>query len=159
MLVDADQKLADGVVPLNTVVANVGLPPRALCMRMPTWTCTITVSHSQASSWLCALLKCASQGTILLLQARETSFQGLHASTESCMTIMNSGHIMWHNAHLQVAILQHFCIVQTSPYCIWLLAKRCKVEHNCNEAPVCRQASHAVATGPSASNKRQGRGW
>ncbi len=63
-LVYADQKLADGVVPLNTVVANAELPPRALCMRMPTWTRTITASHSQASSWLCLLLECASQGTI-----------------------------------------------------------------------------------------------
>jgi len=159
MLVYADQKLADGVVPLNTVVANAGLHPRALCMRMPTWTRTITASHSQASSWLCALLKCASQGTVCFRSLGRHPFMRCMPQKDSCMTSMNSGHIMWHNAHLQVAKLQHFCNVQTSPYCIWLLAKRCKVEHNCKEAPVCRQASHAVATCPSASNKRQGRGW
>lgn len=64
MLFCADQKLGGGAVRLNTAVENAGLPPRALCMRMPTWTRTITASHSQASSWLCALLECASQSTV-----------------------------------------------------------------------------------------------
>ncbi len=159
MLVYADQKLADGVVPLNTVVANAGLHPRALCMRMPTWTRTITASHSQASSWLCLLLECASQGTNCFGSHERHPFMRCMPQQDSCMTIMNSGQIIWHNAHLQVARLQHFCNVQTSPYCIWLLAKRCKIKYACKGAPVCRQASHAIATCPSASNKRQGRGW
>ncbi len=159
MLVYADQKLADGVVPLNTVVANAGLHPRALCMRMPTWTRTITASHSQASSWLCLLLECASQGTNCFGSHVRHPFMRCMPQQDSCMTIMNSGQIIWHNAHLQVARLQHFCNVQTSPYCIWLLAKRCKIKYACKGAPVCRQASHAIATCPSASNKRQGRGW
>jgi len=155
MLVYADQKLADGAVHLNTVVANAELHPRALCMRMPTWTRTITASHSQASSWLCALLKCASQGTICFSSHRRHPFMGCMLQHGSCMTVMNSGQIMWHDAHLQIARLQDFCLTD----CMWLLAKRRRFVHECKEAPVCRHASDAIATCPSTSNKRQGRGW
>lgn len=154
MLVCADQKLADGAVPLNTVVANVGLPLRALCMRMPTWTRTITASHSQASSWLCALLNSSSEGTLCFSSYSRHFFIGCMPQ-DSCMTVMKSGQVIWHDAHMQFARLQHFCCTD----CVWLLAKRRKIVHGCKSAAVCRQASHAVATCPSTSNKRQGRGW
>ncbi len=80
---------------------------------------------------------------------------GCMPQQDSCMTVMNSGQIMWHDAHLQIARLQRFYRID----CVWLLAKRRKVVHECKEAPVCRQAGHAIATCPSTTNKRQGRGW
>ena len=49
----AEQRLDDGVALLNTAEGNVEHHPRALFMRMHTWTCTITASHNQVGLPLC----------------------------------------------------------------------------------------------------------